>query len=126
RCRHAWPACSTGRNATPSSPTTPARSRPSSRNTHGWRLMSDREAVRATRLPGGIQVVTHAMPHLESVSLGVWVDAGARHENPREHGIAHFLEHMAFKGTGRRTALQIAEEIESVGGDLNAATGMEA
>ena len=87
--------------------------------------MSDREAVRVTRLSGGIQVVTHAMPHLETVSLGIWVDAGARHESPHENGIAHFLEHMAFKGTARRSALQIAEEIESVGGDLNAATGME-
>lgn len=87
--------------------------------------MSDREAVRTTKLPCGLQVVTHAMPHLETVSLGVWVDAGARHESTDEHGIAHFLEHMAFKGTARRTALQIVEEIESVGGDLNAATSME-
>ena len=81
--------------------------------------------VKTTRLPGGMRVVTHEMPHLESVSLGVWVGAGARHETSEQHGIAHVLEHMAFKGTERRTALQIAEELESVGGDLNAATSAE-
>ena len=65
------------------------------------------------------------MPHLESASLGVWVGAGSRDERPDEHGISHLLEHMAFKGTKRRTARQIAEEIEAVGGDLNAATSVE-
>src|SRR6266567_765619 len=78
-----------------------------------------------TRLPSGLVVVTDAMPHLESASLGVWVGAGSRDEQPDEHGISHFLEHMAFKGTARRSARQIAEEIEAVGGDLNAATGVE-
>ena len=81
--------------------------------------------VRTARLPGGLRVVTHEMPHLETASLGVWVGAGARHETSGQHGIAHLLEHMAFKGTKRRSALQIAEEIESAGGDLNAATGVE-
>ena len=65
------------------------------------------------------------MPHLETASLGVWVNSGSRDERHDEHGISHFLEHMAFKGTRRRTARQIAEEIEAVGGDLNAATGAE-
>ena len=65
------------------------------------------------------------MPHLESASLGVWVGAGSRYEMPDEHGISHLLEHMAFKGTKRRTSRQIAEEIEAVGGDLNAATSTE-
>src|SRR3981081_223175 len=78
-----------------------------------------------TRLPSGLVVVTDAMPHLESASLGVWVGAGSRDERSDEHGISHLLEHMAFKGTTRRTARQIAEEIEAVGGDLNAATGVE-
>lgn len=87
--------------------------------------MSEAAPVKTTRLPGGMRVVTHEMPHLESVSLGVWVGAGARHETSEQHGIAHVLEHMAFKGTERRTALQIAEELESVGGDLNAATSAE-
>ena len=78
-----------------------------------------------TRLPSGLTVVTDAMPHLQSASLGVWVGAGSRDEHPDEHGISHFLEHMAFKGTKTRTARQIAEEIEAVGGDLNAATSVE-
>jgi predicted Zn-dependent peptidase len=65
------------------------------------------------------------MPHLETVSLGVWVAAGARHEQGSEHGISHLLEHMAFKGTERRSATDIAEEIEAVGGELNAATSLE-
>ncbi|RMF08366.1 MAG: insulinase family protein [Alphaproteobacteria bacterium] len=82
-------------------------------------------SVVTSRLANGMRVVTHAMPHLETVSLGVWVGAGARCEQPGEHGISHLLEHMAFKGTARRTARQLAEEIESVGGDLNAATSAE-
>jgi predicted Zn-dependent peptidase len=82
-------------------------------------------SVEVTRLPSGLVVVTDAMPHLESASLGVWVGAGSRDERSDEHGISHLLEHMAFKGTTRRTARQIAEEIEAVGGDLNAATSAE-
>src|ERR1700750_1681275 len=78
-----------------------------------------------TRLPSGLVVVTDAMPHLESASLGVWVGSGSRDELPNEHGISHLLEHMAFKGTKRRTAREIAEEVEAVGGDLNAATSVE-
>jgi predicted Zn-dependent peptidase len=65
------------------------------------------------------------MPHLQSAALGVWVGAGSRDERPDEHGISHLLEHMAFKGTKRRNARQIAETIEAVGGDLNAATSVE-
>ena len=82
-------------------------------------------SVEVTRLPSGLVVVTDAMAHLETASLGVWVGSGSRDEYLDEHGIAHFLEHMAFKGTRRRTARQIAEEIEAVGGDLNAATSIE-
>ena len=82
-------------------------------------------SMEVTRLPSGLTVVTDAMPHLQSASLGVWVGAGCRHEYEDEQGISHFLEHMAFKGTKRRTARQIAEEIEAVGGDLNAGTSVE-
>src|SRR4029453_19074635 len=77
------------------------------------------------RLPNGLRVVSHHMPHVETVSLGVWIAAGARHESIAEHGISHLLEHMAFKGTERRSASDIAEEIEAVGGELNAATSLE-
>lgn len=78
-----------------------------------------------TRLSNGLTIVSHTMPHLETTSLGIWVGAGSRHETPEETGISHFLEHMSFKGTASRTAQAIAEEIEAVGGELNAATGLE-
>lgn len=81
--------------------------------------------VEITTLSNGLRIVTHQMAHLETVSLGVWVAAGARHELPAEHGISHLIEHMAFKGTSRRSARAIAEEIEQVGGELNAATSLE-
>lgn len=82
-------------------------------------------SVNVSTLANGLRVVTHEMPQLQTVSLGVWVKAGARHESDAEHGVAHFLEHMAFKGTRRRSARQIAEEIETAGGEINAATSME-
>ena len=72
-----------------------------------------------------MRVVTERMPHLESAAIGVWVDAGARNETVANNGIAHMLEHMAFKGTERRSARDIAEEIEAVGGHLNAYTSRE-
>ncbi len=81
--------------------------------------------TRLTTLPNGLRIVTEHMPGLKSASAGVWVMAGGRHERPEQNGIAHFLEHMAFKGTKRRTALQIAEEIEDVGGYINAYTSRE-
>ncbi|MGF7159715.1 putative Zn-dependent peptidase [Rhodoligotrophos appendicifer] len=81
--------------------------------------------LRTSALANGVTVVSHDMPHLKTVSLGIYVKAGARSERESENGIAHLLEHMAFKGTERRSARQIAEEIESAGGEMNAATGME-
>jgi predicted Zn-dependent peptidase len=81
--------------------------------------------VEITRLKSGLTVVTQNMPHLESVALGVWIKSGSRNETADEHGIAHLLEHMAFKGTARRSARDIAEQIENVGGELNAATSTE-
>ncbi|MDP6706800.1 MAG: pitrilysin family protein [Alphaproteobacteria bacterium] len=82
-------------------------------------------SVESTVLENGLRVVTDSMSHLESASVGVWVDAGARYEAAEMHGAAHLLEHMAFKGTRRRDAQAIAEEIEAVGGHLNAYTGRE-
>ena len=82
-------------------------------------------SVRITTLPSGLRVVTDHIPHVESAAVGVWVDVGARHEAAEVNGVAHMLEHMAFKGTATRTARQIAEEIENVGGDLNAETTAE-
>lgn len=82
-------------------------------------------SVRTTTLDNGMIVLTDDMPHLESASLGIWVKAGSRSETKAEHGISHMLEHMAFKGTQTRNAREIAEAIENVGGDLNAATSVE-
>jgi predicted Zn-dependent peptidase len=75
--------------------------------------------------PTAFRIVTEHMPGLKSAAVGVWVNAGGRHERAEQNGIAHFLEHMAFKGTATRTALQIAEEIEDVGGYINAYTSRE-
>ena len=85
--------------------------------------MSD--AYRLTKLDNGLRVVTEAMPRLETAAIGLWVDVGSRHERVEVNGVAHMLEHMAFKGTQRRSARQIAEEIEDVGGSLNAYTSRE-
>ena len=81
--------------------------------------------VRVTTLDNGLRVATDFMPHVETVSLGIWIGVGTRNEQQAVNGVAHLLEHMLFKGTSRRDARQIAEEIESVGGHLNAYTGRE-
>ena len=81
--------------------------------------------VQVTTLENGLRVVSQSMENLHSVSIGMWVGVGARDETVAQHGICHLLEHMAFKGTSRRSAREIAEEIEMVGGDLNASTGLE-
>ena len=82
-------------------------------------------SLQISTLPNGLKIVTEHMPGLQSASAGIWVTAGGRHEAEPQNGIAHFLEHMAFKGTKRRSALQIAEEIEDVGGYINAYTSRE-
>ena len=82
-------------------------------------------SIQLHTLPNGMRVVTEHMPGLQSASIGVWVSAGGRHETVQQNGIAHFLEHMAFKGTSTRSALQIAEQIEDVGGYINAYTSRE-
>ncbi len=81
--------------------------------------------ARTTTLPSGLAIVTDASAHVRTASVGVFVAAGSRHESVAEHGLSHLLEHMAFKGTRRRSARDIAEAIEDVGGDLNAETGVE-
>ena len=81
--------------------------------------------VTKTVLDNGIRVISESIPHLHSVSIGVWVATGSRHEGESERGISHFIEHMLFKGTDRRSARDIAREIDSVGGVLNAFTSRE-
>src|SRR3954447_21563776 len=85
----------------------------------------DDQTIQITRLANGFTVVTETMPHVATAALGVWVGAGSRHERADEHGLSHLIEHMAFKGTRRRSARRIAEDIENVGGEINAGTSVE-
>ncbi|AGF74254.1 processing protease [Bartonella australis AUST/NH1] len=81
--------------------------------------------VDISRLENGLTIATHTMQQIDSVALGIWVKVGSRNETFSQHGIAHLLEHMAFKGTENRTAFQIATDIENVGGEINATTSVE-
>lgn len=81
--------------------------------------------VRRTTLPGGLRVITEQVPGVRSVAFGVWVNVGSRDETGKQMGSAHYLEHLLFKGTHRRSALEISASIEAVGGDLNAFTTKE-
>ncbi len=83
------------------------------------------DPIATTRLPNGLTIVTERMERVETVSLGAYVASGTRNERASENGVSHFLEHMAFKGTERRSAVRIAEEIENVGGHINAYTARE-
>jgi len=90
---------------------------------HSW--VATGSGYQKTILDNGIKVITEEIPYLQSVSIGVWVITGSRDEQPHENGISHFIEHLLFKGTEKRTAFDIAKEIDSVGGTLNAFTGRE-
>ncbi|WP_455474445.1 M16 family metallopeptidase [Bartonella sp. B30(2025)] len=81
--------------------------------------------VDISRLSNGLTIATHTMQQIDSVALGIWIKVGSRNESLKQHGIAHLLEHMAFKGTENRTAFQIAADIEDVGGEINATTSAE-
>jgi len=76
-------------------------------------------------LPNGVRIVTENITYVQSVALGIWVGVGARDESDKLRGISHVIEHMLFKGTPTRTAQQIADQIDSVGGDINAFTSKE-
>ncbi|SNS48760.1 Predicted Zn-dependent peptidase [Granulicella rosea] len=81
--------------------------------------------IRKTFLPNGLMVLTESIPHVRSVSMGAWINSGSRDETPVENGIAHFVEHMVFKGTTTRSAKDIAREVDTIGGNLDAFTGKE-
>jgi predicted Zn-dependent peptidase len=81
--------------------------------------------IQKSVLPNGVRVLTEAMPQVVSSSIGIWVENGSRYEEPAENGTSHFIEHLLFKGTKRRTAAEIAEAFDNVGGVLNAFTGKE-
>ncbi|HLK18546.1 MAG TPA: pitrilysin family protein, partial [Bryobacteraceae bacterium] len=81
--------------------------------------------IETTTLENGVRVITENMPHVRSVSMGVWIGTGSRAESPDENGISHFIEHMVFKGTTKRSAEDIARSVDSIGGGLDAFTAKE-
>ncbi len=87
--------------------------------------LSPARNIRRTRLPNGLLVLTESIPHVRSVSMGVWINSGSRDESLALNGISHFVEHMVFKGTTSRSAQQFAREVDSIGGNLDAFTGKE-
>src|ERR1700758_749988 len=97
----------------------------SDERTVGSPLTSADSTVRRTVLPGGLRVVTEFLPAVRSVALGIWVGVGARDEDESHAGATHYLEHLLFKGTERRTALEISAEMDAVGGEMNAFTAKE-
>ena len=88
-------------------------------------LALQNRAVESTKLANGVRVITEVMPHVRSVSMGIWIGTGSRRETPDENGISHFIEHMVFKGTSNRSAEEIARSVDSLGGGLDAFTSKE-
>ncbi len=91
----------------------------------GELVMEGLRNVRREVLSNGLTILTEEMPHIRSVSIGIWIKTGSRHEIPELNGISHFIEHMVFKGTRHRNAEQIAREVDSVGGNMDAFTAKE-
>src|SRR6266516_1811184 len=83
------------------------------------------DMVRRSILPGGLRIVTESLPAVRSAAIGIWASVGSRDEGPEHAGATHYLEHLLFKGTSRRTALEISAAMDAVGGELNAFTGKE-
>src|SRR5580700_9166426 len=81
--------------------------------------------IEMTTLANGVRVISETMPHVRSVSVGIWIGTGSRRENPEQIGISHFIEHMLFKGTTKRSAEDIARSVDSIGGNLDAFTAKE-
>jgi predicted Zn-dependent peptidase len=91
----------------------------------GQQVMEGLRNIRRQVLPNGLTILTEEMPHIRSVSLGIWIKTGSRHETAESNGISHFVEHMLFKGTQTRPAEQIAREVDSIGGNMDAFTAKE-
>src|SRR5947208_16333998 len=81
--------------------------------------------IEMTTLANGVRVITEAMPHVRSVSVGIWIGTGSRRETQEQNGLSHFIEHMLFKGTTTRSAEDIARSVDSIGGNLDAFTAKE-
>src|SRR5271166_335682 len=88
-------------------------------------MATEPSQVRRTVLPGGLRVITESLPAVRSVALGIWVGVGSRDEDHAHAGATHYLEHLLFKGTRRRTALELSSEMDAVGGEMNAFTAKE-
>ena len=88
-------------------------------------MVEELRNIQRAVFPNGLTVLTEKMDHIRSVSMGIWVKSGSRHEDPRVNGISHFVEHMVFKGTSNRTAEDIARQVDSIGGNMDAFTGKE-
>src|ERR1700721_199085 len=97
----------------------------SDERTVGAPVTSANSTVRRTVLPGGLRVVTEFLPAVRSVALGIWVGVGSRDEDEAHAGATHYLEHLLFKGTRKRSALDISSAMDAVGGELNAFTAKE-
>src|SRR3954468_19122175 len=87
--------------------------------------MTPLREIEMTTLSNGVRVITEAMPHVRSVSVGIWVGSGSRRETPEQNGISHFIEHMLFKGTTSRSAEDIARSVDSIGGNPDSSTSKE-
>src|SRR5258706_4792181 len=88
-------------------------------------MVEELRNIKREVLPNGLTILTEEMQHIRSVSIGIWVKTGSRHETPEANGISHFVEHMVFKGTTTRTAEDIARQIDSIGGNMDAFTAKE-
>src|SRR5215472_11843208 len=88
-------------------------------------MVQETRNIQREVLPNGLTILTEEMPHIRSVSIGIWIKTGSRHEDPEINGISHFLEHMVFKGTKTRSAEDIARQVDSIGGNLDAFTAKE-
>ena len=88
-------------------------------------MVEEARNIRREVFPNGLTVLTERMNHIRSVSMGIWVKSGSRHEDAQVNGISHFVEHMVFKGTSNRSAEQIARQVDSIGGNMDAFTGKE-
>ena len=88
-------------------------------------MVEEARNIQRQVLPNGLTILTEKMDHIRSVSIGIWVKSGSRHEDPNVNGISHFVEHMVFKGTSSRSAEDIARQVDSIGGNMDAFTGKE-
>src|SRR5438552_14592016 len=88
-------------------------------------MVANPRSIKKQVLANGLTILTERMEHIRSVAIGIWVKAGSRHEHPEVNGISHFVEHMVFKGTRNRSALDIAKQMDSIGGNMDAFTGKE-